>query len=111
MFISMHANSMSETTNVSDIRGLTVWYRNANSAPLADILIKKLININPHTTRQAYTNQANFYVCRLAWSPSVSLEASFMCNIDDFIWLINDDRQKELADGIVSAILAYYTIG
>lgn len=108
MFISIHANSMSETTDASDIRGITVWYRNANSLSLAESLIKDLFDINPLTTRRDIPNQSNLYVCRPAWAPSVIIETSFMCNIDDFAWLINDEKQDELAEGIVNAILNYY---
>lgn len=108
IFISMHANSMPETTDSSEIRGLTVWYRNAGSMPLANTLAEQLFMVNPRTTRRTYSNQSNFYVCRPAWAPSVIIESSFMCNVDDFAWLINERHQNELADAIASAILAYY---
>jgi len=108
MFISMHANSMGETTNATNIRGISFWYRNSLSKPLADRLINDLYDINPLTTRQKLSNQSNFYVCRPSWAPSVIVEASFVCNIDDFSWLVNPAEQERLADGMVQSILKYY---
>lgn len=108
IFISIHANSMAETTDSSNIRGLTVWYKNESSAALSDSLSNKLAKINPLTTRSKVSNSANFYVCRPAWTPSVIIETSFMCNIQDFSWLINEKSQNELSDAIVNAILEYY---
>ena len=108
MFISMHANSMGETTNASNIRGFSIWYRNALSKPLADRIINDLFTINPLTTRRQLSNQSNFYVCRPSWAPSVIVEASFMCNIDDFAWLVNPNEQAKMADALVQSILKYY---
>ena len=108
MFISMHSNSMGETTNAANIRGISFWYRNALSKPLADRLITDLYAVNPLTTRQKLSNQSNFYVCRPSWAPSVIVEASFVCNIQDFAWLINPAEQEKLADGMVQSILKYY---
>ena len=108
MFISMHANSMSETTNASTIRGFSVWYRNELSKPLADNIINDLFLINPITTRRQLSNQSNFYVCRPSWAPSVIIEASFMCNVDDFSWLVNEQEQERMAGAMVQSILRYY---
>jgi len=108
MFISIHANSMAETTDSADIKGLTVWYRNPISAPLSEHLSGSLANINPGTTRSKVSNNSNFYVCRPMWTPSVIIETSFMCNIWDFAWLISEKNQNELADAITNAILNYY---
>jgi N-acetylmuramoyl-L-alanine amidase len=108
MFISMHGNAVAETTNATNIRGITFWYRNTNAKPLADHLMNELYDVNPLTTRNRASNHANFYVMRPTWSPSVLVESSFMCNIQDFAWLINPARQDELADKTAMAILSYY---
>ena len=108
LFISVHANSMSETTNAEKVHGFSVWYRNTLSKPLADEIINGLHMVNPLTTRQAVSNQSNFYVCRPMWAPSVILEASFVCNIQDFAWLANEGEQNRMADEMVAAILGYY---
>ena len=108
MFISIHANSTAETTDAGNIHGFTMWYRNANSRPLAQHFLDALYDINPLTNRAGSVNQANFYVVRPSWAPSVLFEVSFMNNIQDFAWMINPQNQADLAQGIADAILDYF---
>jgi N-acetylmuramoyl-L-alanine amidase len=108
MFLSIHANSVAATTDATTIHGITFWYRNPNSKPLADLLMDFCYDINPLTTRWRNSNQANFYVCRPVWTPSVLVEVGFMPNIHDFSWMLNRRNQELLADRIVGAILKYY---
>ena len=108
MFISIHANSTAETTNATNIHGFTMWYRNPISLPAATHFMNSLHYINLLTTRHRTVHQANFFVTRPVWAPSVLVEISFMNNIQDFAWMINPKHQNELAWGIVNAILGYY---
>ena len=108
MFISMHANSLAATTNATNVRGITFWYRNATSRPLAAHLMDELFDVNPLTTRAKNPNNANFYVIRPVWSTSVLFETSFMNNIQDFSWMLNPQEQNRLADLTVRAILDYF---
>jgi uncharacterized lipoprotein YddW (UPF0748 family)/N-acetylmuramoyl-L-alanine amidase len=108
LFISLHCNSIAETTDSSTIRGLTIWYKNALAEPFAALLADKTGNANPGTTRSKVLNSSNFYVCRPAWTPSVIVETSFMCNIRDFSWLVSENNQNELADKIADAVVEYY---
>ncbi|MCL2566459.1 MAG: N-acetylmuramoyl-L-alanine amidase [Defluviitaleaceae bacterium] len=109
MFISIHANSTAEITDATNIHGITFWYRNPNSKPLAEHLMTSAYNVNPMTTRNMRANHANFFVCRPAWTPSVIVETSFMNNIQDFAWMIREDNQRILAERLVRAILSYYS--
>ncbi|MCL2363294.1 MAG: family 10 glycosylhydrolase [Defluviitaleaceae bacterium] len=108
MFISIHSNSTAETTNATNIHGLTMWYRNPNSAPAAQTFFDNLRFANPLSNRANHINQANFFVCRAVWAPSILVELSFTNNIQDFAWMINPNRQIDMAWGMVNAILAYY---
>ncbi|MCL2400606.1 MAG: N-acetylmuramoyl-L-alanine amidase, partial [Defluviitaleaceae bacterium] len=108
MFISTHANSVAYTTDATNIRGFTVWYRNYTSHNLARTFLNHMYAVNPDTNRWANVNQANFFVCRPTWAPSILLETSFMSNIDDFAWMINPMYQERLANETVAAIIAYY---
>ena len=109
MFISMHANSVAETTNATTIRGFTVWYRNYASYQAARTMLNVLHYVNPGTNRWSNPNQANFYVCRPTWTPSILLETSFMSNIEDFAWMIDPAAQARLADETVAALVSYFT--
>ena len=108
LFLSLHINSVAETTNATNIRGFTVWYRNPGSAPLAQTILDNMYYVNPATNRNRNINQANFFVCRPQWTPSVLLEAGFIVNIEDFAWLVNPTQQNRMADMTVDAILEYF---
>ncbi len=108
LYISIHGNAMDVSTDSTNISGLTVWHRNAASKPLADSFIQTLHSINPNTNRRVESSQSTFYVCRPAWAPSIIIETSFMCNIQDFSWMVSPTRQDEFAWAVVNAVLAYY---
>jgi len=108
LFISLHVNSVAETTNATNIRGFTVWYRNPGSISLSRTILDVMHEVNPATNRHRNINQANFFVCRPQWAPSVLLEASFIINIDDFAWLIDPVMQEKMADATVAAIIEYF---
>ncbi|MCL2820578.1 MAG: family 10 glycosylhydrolase [Oscillospiraceae bacterium] len=109
LFISLHINSVAETTNATNIRGFTVWHRNPNTEDISQTMLDVMHMINPATNRHKNINQSNLFVCRPAWTPSVLLEAGFIINIDDFVWLIDPTQQDRMADATVTAILEYYS--
>ena len=108
MFISLHTNATAETTDATNIHGFTVWYRNPASRPAAEHFMQSLQNVNPRTNRNPRPMNANFFVCRPLWTPSVLFEASFTNNIHDFSWLICEERQSDYVWQIVNAILRYF---
>ena len=110
MFISLHNDSVAATTNAANIRGLSVWYRNPNSAPLAQTILDFTRFVNPDTNRNPSIRQANFFVCRPTWTPAIIIEASFMINIQDFVWLIDPVAQAHYVDILTKAILAYFAL-
>jgi N-acetylmuramoyl-L-alanine amidase len=109
LFLSLHINSVAETTNAANIRGFTVWHRNLNSVDISQTILDVMYYINPGTNRTRNINQANFFVCRPQWTPSVVLEASFIVNLDDFVWLIDPVMQDRMADATVEAIIEYFS--
>ena len=109
LFLSLHVNSIAETTNARDVRGFTVWYSNPNSIEFSETALDIMFHINPGTNRQRIINQANFVVCRPWWSPHVLLEASFMMSIEDYAWLIDPAEQDRMADATVDVILEYFS--
>ena len=109
LFVSLHVNSVAETTNATNIRGFTVWYRNPGSINFSKSVLDIMHLINPATNRSRNINQANYFVCRPAWTPSVILEASFIINTDDFVWLVDPVQQDRMADAAVDAILDYFS--
>jgi len=109
LFISLHINSVAETTNSENIRGFTVWYRNPNAVSFAELTLDLMHYITPHTNRYRQINHANFFVCRPSWVPSVLFEAGFIVNLEDFVWLLDPVEQARMADATVEVILAYFS--
>jgi N-acetylmuramoyl-L-alanine amidase len=110
LFISLHINSVAETTNAENIRGFTVWHRNPNSINFSHAILNTMFDITPGTNRTREINRSNFFVCRPAWVPSVLLEAGFIVNIDDFVWLIDPEQQDKMAKATTEAILDYFGV-
>ena len=108
LFVSVHINSVAETTNAENTRGFTVWYRNPNAINISQTMLDVLYNIIPETNRHRNINQANFFVCRPVWAPSVLLEAGFIINIDDFVWIIDPEMQENFAEATAEAVLEYF---
>ena len=109
LFISLHVNSVSETTNAANVRGFTVWYRNPGSVEFAQTVLDIMYYINPTTNRNRNINQANFFICRPQWAPAIILEAGFIVNINDFAWLTDPAQQDRMAAATADAILEYFS--
>lgn len=109
MFLSMHGNSVAVTTNATNIRGFTIWYRNQNSYTISRNLLNRMRYINPYTNRDNNVNRANFYVVRPTWAPHTLLELSFLSNIDDFAWMIDEVNQERLAIYTIWALIDYFS--
>jgi len=108
LFVSLHINSVAETTNATNVQGFTVWHRNPNAVNISQTVLDVMFDIIPETNRTRSINQSNFFVCRPAWTPSVLLEAGFIVNINDFVYLIDPKQQDIMADATVEAILEYF---
>jgi uncharacterized lipoprotein YddW (UPF0748 family)/N-acetylmuramoyl-L-alanine amidase len=108
LYISLHCNSMDYHVDASNIRGLSTYYRQSQSAPLA-----KLLYENAQTAlglRQRNANQANLYVCRPNWSPHIIVEAAFLCNPQDYEWLLTEYAQNDLAASLAQSVHEYFTL-
>ena len=107
LFISIHANSMSENTDLSSVRGFSVFYREMISESAAktvfDASVKALDRAN------VGVHQSNLYVCRGGWCPAVIYETAFLPNPSDFDWLAGEHAPNELADAIANGIIDYFS--
>ncbi len=106
LFISMHANSLSENSDVSTVSGFSVYYRDAISKNLAESMhnyVKDNIGIGDKGV-----HQSNLYVGRSTWCPAIIYEAAFMPNPSDFQWLISDESAEAIASTLTEAIVDYF---
>ena len=108
LFISLHINSVAETTDATNIRGFTVHYRNPNSISFSQTVLDVMHDMIPGSNRHRSIKHDNFFVCRPVWAPSVLFEAGFIVNINDFVWLLDPENQEIMAEKTVDAILEYF---
>jgi len=106
MFISLHTNSVSESTNSSNIRGFESFFRNNVGKEISDSLVRT-VQTNPLYGKRS-SKQSNFFVLRPTWTPSALIETGFISNVSDFSRLTCEDEQYKLATLMVSAIANYF---
>ena len=102
IFISIHANSLPDSSNPQKHRGSSVYYYYDEARPLSEAIINALskeMNINIEGV-----NQASFAVVRNTSAVSILVETAYVINPDDNELLMTDNFRKKyakvLADGI-----------
>ena len=106
LFISLHADSMAETSDLNKISGFTVFYKDPIAKQLAESIQKTFGEHLSHRNRGAKV--MNYYVTRGTWAPSVLVEAGFMSNPMDFQWLTNANEQAYYGQLIANIIVDYF---
>lgn len=106
LFISIHADSMSDNVDISRIKGFSVFYRETIAKGFADVVNKSVIGTLARTDRGI--NQKNFYVIRGTWTPSILLEAGFVPNPAEFEWMTDAAEQRKLAESVANAAVSWF---
>ncbi len=106
MFISLHANSMSDDVDISKVNGFSVFYREDFSKPAAQLVYDSVIR--EHGRDKKGVNKKNFYVIRNTWAPSFLLENAFVPNPIEFEWLTNESEQIKLAKTVAKTVAEYF---
>lgn len=107
MFISVHSNAMEDNVDVSKIDGFSVYYREAFSKTLSDMVYSNTLNTLNRSAKG--THVKNFYVIRGTWVPSILLETGFVTNPNEFEWLTDENAQAQLAKNIAESVKAYFS--
>lgn len=95
LLISIHADSASDTIDLSKVKGYSVFYYHSGSKALADKL-QEAVELMPTLDRKA--KHAPFYVLRDTISPSVLIEAGFMSHPQEFQRMSTESYQMYLTD-------------
>ncbi|WP_232699908.1 N-acetylmuramoyl-L-alanine amidase family protein [Brevibacillus daliensis] len=101
MFISIHANSFSPTT-----QGTETYYYNQNSSDLAKVVHKHLVNATGFPDRKV--KQSGFYVIKNTKMPAVLTETGFLSNSYENSKLMSPQFQDKVAKALADAIVEYY---
>ncbi len=106
LFISVHGNSLDDDVNAAAVQGVSTWYREGLSGTFAKSLYNFVWNDLGRPSRGFH--QANLYVARPTWTPSVIIETGFLCNPIEAEWMAENGSQSELANAIARGIVNYF---
>ncbi|MEA4823083.1 MAG: family 10 glycosylhydrolase [Clostridiaceae bacterium] len=106
LFLSIHANSMNDNVDISQVSGFCLFYTYPVSADAAKTIFETATaNLSrPNKGMQ----KASYYVCRGGWTPSILFEMGFIPNPSDFEWLISQNAREKLAATLAQGVLAYF---
>lgn len=106
LMISIHADSLEDTSDLTKISGFTVYYKEILSKSLANKL-SKAIDSEFDLYNRGVKNM-NFYIVRNTWTPSVLIETGFMPSPVDFQVLSSSNEQMRFAKALSDAIVSYF---
>lgn len=108
LFISIHADSLDDSSDLSKVRGFTIYYKDQVAKSFANTLQSSIAS--NHSVVSRGVKNMNFYVVRGTWTPSVLIETGFMPNPYDFQWLTDSDEQTKLANTLGESIVNYFKL-
>lgn len=106
MFLSIHGNSMEDNVDISKVEGFSVFYRDKLSRALAEEVSGTVLSALNRVNKGIHN--ANYFVLRGAWAPSVLIECGFVPNPEEFEWMTGDAEQARLAKSIADAVVNYF---
>ncbi|NWL87227.1 MULTISPECIES: N-acetylmuramoyl-L-alanine amidase family protein [unclassified Paenibacillus] len=101
IFISIHGNSGPSTAS-----GVETYYTRSDSAQLANIMHKYLLESSGLADRKVKTQ--SLHVTRETKMPAVLLECGFLSNSSDESKMYTEQFQDSVANGIVKGIKEYF---
>jgi len=105
LFVSVHCNSISASTDAELVKGISTYYRYPGFKPLADILYAHLLSIG--LAEWGVTGNFNFSLNGFTQMPNALVETAFMSNPEDEIKLLDDDFRKQVALQIAAGLEEY----
>lgn len=106
IFLSIHADSLDDTKDITKVFGFSVFYRDPVAKSLSDTLLNQILFDLGRKDRGA--NVKNFYVTRGTWAPSILIETGFVCNPVEYEWLMDQNAQALLVESLARGIVNYF---
>ncbi|HEX2984645.1 MAG TPA: N-acetylmuramoyl-L-alanine amidase, partial [Ignavibacteriales bacterium] len=100
--ISIHCNSIGESSNPEDTKGTSVYYKHIFYKPLTGFIYKEMLDLKLAEFGQV--GSFNFYLNSPTDIPSVLVETAFMSHPEDEMKLMDDDFRKEVAEKIINGV-------
>lgn len=106
VFISMHHNSLVESTNATDIGGIEVYYYNDQSGPFAQDIGDLLCAQTGRALR--FTEQTYYRVTMLYSCPAVLVESGYITSPSEYENLADPNSMTAYAYAITDAVLKLF---
>ncbi len=107
LFLSLHANSLPDDTDISEHSGASVFYREGWVKGLAESVLKSASA--DISRKDAGTHVREHYVTKATWTPSLILEVGYLPAPQDFEWIRDPSGQSELSKSLAKCILGYFS--
>ncbi len=109
LFVSIHNNSIGESSDAEQVKGTSTYYRYPGFKPLADIMYEKLLSLG--LAEWGVTGSFNFSLSGFTQMPNVLCEVAFMSHPEDEMKLIDPNFRKQTAakiiEGLENFVLTY----
>ena len=109
LFISLHHNSVDQTTDFNKVSGGLVLYSSEISKPLAEQISQNLwAGIGENSSVEV--RRQSLLVCRQTRCPSILIEAGYLCNPQEYELLCDADNTEKIAKNIVVGLKNYFAM-
>ncbi|MDE3057427.1 MAG: N-acetylmuramoyl-L-alanine amidase [Bacteroidota bacterium] len=102
ILVSIHCNSIGETTDPSLTKGVSTYYRYIGFQPLAEIMYGKMLELG--LDQQGCVGSFNFSLNGPTQLPNVLVETAFLSNPEDEIRILDPAFREQVAEQIVKGL-------
>ena len=102
ILVSIHCNSIGETSDAEQVQGTSTYYRYPGFKPLADIMYSKMLELG--LGERGVTGNFNFSLSGPTQFPNVLVETAFLSNPEDEMKLLDPAFQKKIAAKITEGL-------
>lgn len=102
ILVSIHCNSIGESSDPDQVRGTSTYYRYPGFKSLADIMYAKMLELG--LMQWGVTGNFNFSLSGPTQFPNVLVEVAFMSHPEDEMFLLDHEFRKKVANKIVEGL-------
>ncbi|MEK6755595.1 MAG: N-acetylmuramoyl-L-alanine amidase [Bacteroidota bacterium] len=102
ILVSIHCNSIGETSDPEAVKGTSTYYRYVGYQPLANIMYEKMLELG--LSQFGVVGSFNFTLSGPTQLPNVLVETAFLSNPEDEMKLMDDGFRQAIAGKIVEGI-------
>lgn len=102
ILVSIHCNSIGESSDAETVKGTSTYYRYPGFKTLSDIMYSKMLSLG--LAEWGVTGNFNFSLSGPTQFPNVLVETAFLSNPEDEMKLIDPAFRKKIAEKIVEGL-------